>query len=90
MDPCGERSDKRFQFLHGVLVRLVHCGRSREVPGSAEVARVVCAEAQRHDLWLSQSHQGVPYSRGRENCGPIPWAGVPYRLLTLDDHYHSY
>ena len=48
MDPCGERSDKRFEFLHGVLVRLA-C----TVAGLEK-----CRDPQRWHVWC------VPRLRG--------------------------
>ena len=77
MDPCGERSDKRFQFLHGVL------GTARalwQVSRSAGIRRVWCVTRLRGTVSGCLSHTKVFHtvvrSKGRENCGPIPWAGV--------------
>ena len=92
MDPCGERSDKRFQFLHGVLAAWY---------GSCTVAGLEkCRDPQRWHVWCVPRLRGtisgcLSHTKVFHTVGVVRTVGqslgpVWHRLLTLDDHYHRY
>ena len=72
----GEPPDHRFEFLEPYGSCRV--GMVSKVPGSTEGARGVPKLRGTVSGCLSHTKvfHTVVRSRGRENCGPIPWAGV--------------